>query len=101
MPCLGCLFAAGAASFPRLALIFMWIFTTSVTRAFHGAILLPILGIIFLPYTTLFYVFVYNPFYGMSFWGWLLVTIGFLLDLGTYSGGYYSNRRRMAPYGTR
>lgn len=96
MPCLGCIFAAGAASFPRLALIFMWIFTNWVTRAFQGAFLLPLLGIIFLPFTTLMYVFSYNPIYGMTGWGWFWVILGFFLDLGTYSGGAFANRARMA-----
>ena len=96
MPCLGCLFAICAASFPRLGVIFLWIFTTWVTRAFHGAILLPILGIIFLPFTTLLYVLTYNPVYGLTGWSWFWIILGFFLDLGTYSGGLFANRARVA-----
>ncbi len=61
MACFACLFAIGAAFFPRLALLFVWLFTPLVNRAFSGGILLPLLGIIFLPFTTLIYVLVYIP----------------------------------------
>jgi len=35
--------------FARLALIFVWVLTSLVNRAFHGGWLLPLLGILFLP----------------------------------------------------
>jgi hypothetical protein len=91
----GCIFALGAAFFPRIGVILLWIFTPLVSRAFSG-IILPILGLIFLPYTTLFYVLVYNPVTGVSIWGILFVILGFLFDLGSYAGGGWSGRRRWA-----
>jgi hypothetical protein len=91
----GCLFALGAAFFPRIALILLWILTPLVGRAFDG-IILPVLGIIFLPYTTLFYVLVYNPEMGLSAWGILFLILGFILDLGSYFGGGRTGRRRYA-----
>lgn len=90
-----CLFALGAASFPRLALLFTWLFTPLVTRAFQSTLLVPLLGIIFLPFTTLMYVFVWSPVNGLAGWGWFWVVIGFLLDLGSYSGSAYGNRGRL------
>lgn len=48
MPCLFALFAAFA---PRLALFFLWILTPLVSRGF-GSFIVPLLGIIFLPFTT-------------------------------------------------
>ena len=41
--------------FPRVALALMWIFSTYLQRAFHGDLVLPILGFIFLPLTTIVY----------------------------------------------
>jgi len=96
--CFGCVFAIGAACFPRLAVLFVWLFTNRVAIAFHNTILLPLLGIIFLPFTTLMYVLVYNPVSGVYGWGWFWVILGFLLDISSYSSSAYSNRNRMPGY---
>ena len=90
----GCLFAMGAAAFPRLALLFVWIFTNLVNLAFHNTFIWPLLGIIFLPFTTLFYVFAYNPALGLTGWGWLFVIIGFVIDISSYGSSAYTNRSR-------
>ena len=81
---------------PRLVLLFLWIFTDLVTRAFSG-FFWPLLGIIFLPFTTLFYVLVYSVTNnGPTTAGWVLVFIGLLFDLGSYSSSYRDRRR--LPY---
>jgi hypothetical protein len=92
----GCLFALAAASFPRLALLFTWLFTPLVTRAFSGGFLLPFLGLLFLPFTTLMYVVVWSPVAGVSGWAWFWVGLGLLLDIGSYGGSAYGNRGRLA-----
>ena len=69
----------------RLALLFIWFLTPLVDRAFHGGWLLPLLGIIFLPLTTLVYVLVYYISGGVTGWGWLWVVLALLLDLGAHS----------------
>ena len=66
---MGCLFAILAVSFPRLALFFVWLFTPLVYRAFD-TFLVPLLGVIFLPFTTLMYVLAYIPGVGLTGWGW-------------------------------
>ena len=72
--------------FARLALLFVWILTPLVNRAFQGGWLLPLLGIIILPFTTLVYVLVYSiSGSGVTGWGWLWVVLTLLLDLGVYS----------------
>ena len=82
---------------PRLVLVFLWLFTNAVNNAF-SSLLLPLVGIIFLPFTTLFYVLVYSTAHnGPTAAGWVLVFIGFLLDLGSYSSSY-RDRRRMPYY---
>jgi CDP-diglyceride synthetase len=90
---MGCLLAILAAISPRLALVLVWIFTNLVDRAFTG-FLLPLLGLIFLPLTTLLYVLAYRPVVGVSGWGWFLVFLGLLVDLGSYGGGALGRRRR-------
>jgi hypothetical protein len=89
---MGCLLVLVAAISPRLALVLVWIFTNLVDRAFEG-FLLPLLGLIFLPLTTLIYVLAYSPLTGVSGWGWFFVILAVLVDLGSYGGGAYSRRR--------
>jgi CDP-diglyceride synthetase len=89
---MGCLFAILAALSPRLALVLVWIFTNLVDRAFTG-FLLPLLGLLFLPQTTLLYVLAYRPVTGVSGWGWFVVFLGLIYDLGAYGGGAWSRRR--------
>jgi hypothetical protein len=50
----GCLFALLAGFLPRFALVCVWIFTNDVDRA-YDTFILPLLGLIFLPLTTLVY----------------------------------------------
>lgn len=92
-----CLFALVAAFAPRLALLFLWVFTNLVNRAFDTFIV-PLIGIIFLPFTTLMYVLVWTPGNGVVGFGWFWVFVGLLLDLGSYGGSAYGNRRRMPGY---
>jgi hypothetical protein len=89
---MGCLLALVAAISPRVALVLVGLFTNLVDRAFTG-ILLPLLGLVFLPLTTLLYVLAYRPVVGVTGWGWFLVALGLLFDLGSYGGGARSRRR--------
>ena len=87
---MGCIIAL----FARLALLYVWLATALVSRTFHGDVLLPLLGILLLPLTTLVYVLVYVPGSGVTGWGWFWVILALLIDLGTHSSGAYSNRHR-------
>ena len=53
-------------------------------KAFSGFIL-PLLGLIFLPWTTLMFVLVDAPAGGIHVAGWILVGIGVVLDLSSYA----------------
>ena len=92
---MGCLIALLAAFAPRVTLVILWIFTNLVDRAFSG-FLIPLLGLLVLPYTTLFYVLAYAPVDGVTGWGWFFVVIGFLFDLGNLAGGGMARRSRAA-----
>jgi hypothetical protein len=82
-----CLVVLLGAAFPRIAVVLTWIFTDRVDIAFKNNWALPLLGIIFLPYTTFFYVLAYAPIAGVHGIGWFFVAFGFLLDLSSYFGG--------------
>ncbi len=92
----GCFVVLLGSAFPRIALILTWIFTSRVDIAFKGGVALPLLGLIFLPYTTFFYVLAYAPIAGVSAFGWVIVSFGFLLDLASWFGGGREGRRRYA-----
>jgi len=80
--------------FPRVALVLMWIYTTYLQRAFHGGLLLPLLGFILLPLTTIVYAWELNS--GMPTAGinlvWLLIAL--IIDLGGVGGGAHWHSRR-------
>ena len=63
---MGCLFALFGGLFPRLALLILWIARPALVDAAFNTFLLPLLGIIFLPFTTLIYVIVYTPGVGLT-----------------------------------
>jgi hypothetical protein len=91
----GCLIALLAGFAPRIALGLVWIFTNLVDRAF-STFVVPLIGLIFLPYATLFYVLSWSPITGVSGWGWVFVILGLLFDIGHWASGGYTGRRRYA-----
>jgi hypothetical protein len=93
--CLGCLFVVFASAFPRLGLLIMWLFTDWIAVVFGGNWLWPLLGFVFLPFTTLIYVFVSLPPGGVTFGGWLLVGLVVVVDV-THWGQIIANRQNGA-----
>ncbi|HEX2988800.1 MAG TPA: hypothetical protein VHS06_11590 [Chloroflexota bacterium] len=87
-----CFFAILATIVPRLALLLLWVATPLVVRAFDS-FLVPLIGLIFLPFTTVVYVLVYSPVYGVSVFGWFLVILALFIDLGSWGGGYAARNR--------
>ena len=53
---MGCLLALFAGIFPRLALLILWVARPARIDAVFDTFLVPLLGIIFLPFATLIYV---------------------------------------------
>jgi hypothetical protein len=51
--------------FPRLALLILWFARPALVDAAFTTFILPLLGIIFLPFTSLIYVIVYTPGVGL------------------------------------
>jgi hypothetical protein len=82
----GCLFALLSGFFPRLGLLIVWIFTAEVDQAFDGFIL-PLLGLIFLPLTTLVYALLWAPLGGVDGIEWFWVVLAFLFDIGALGAG--------------
>jgi len=92
---MGCLFAIFAGSFPRLATIFIWLARpTLFSNAFNDRWFVPILGIIFLPMTTLMYVIVWSTT-GLTGGDWFWLFLAVLLDISHYASSAYANRDRL------
>ena len=93
---LGCLLAFSIAIAPRLVLILAWIFSDRWPLVWEGNWILPLLGIIFLPFTTIMYLLTVTvtpagllPLAGTD---WLWILLGFFLDLAKW-GQMLANRR--------
>jgi hypothetical protein len=85
---LGCLLAYSAAVAPRFILILAWIFSARWPLVWGGDILLPLLGILVLPYTTIMYMLAWQPTVaggGVEGVEWLWVLLGLFLDLWKYT----------------
>ena len=93
---MGCLFALLAGIFPRLALFIYWIARPAKVDAAFDGFLLPLLGIIFLPFATLMYVILYQGG-GLSGFDWFWIGLAVLFDVGHTVAGY-SQRRQMPGY---
>ena len=76
---------------PRIALFAWWIFGDKVDLAFDTWIW-PLLGLIFLPWTTLAYVLVWSPVVEVSGGEWFVVALGFVADVVTYSSRAAASR---------
>ena len=85
MPCLIALFALIS---PRLALVFVFLFSNMLDRAYDSW-LLPLIGFFLLPWTTLAYTAFWDWGPGREVTGveWFFVALAFVIDLGAYTTG--------------
>lgn len=90
-----CLVALAAFIGPRFVLVMAWIFGSRVDLAFSSWVW-PLLGLVFLPWTTLAYVLAWQPGGVHGFWDVLLIAFGVALDLATYSSRSAARRRQAA-----
>ena len=92
---MGCLFAIFAGLFPRLALFIVWVARPGLVAAAFSTWLVPLLGIIFLPFATLIYVILYTPGFGLAPWEWFWVVLAGVFDLGHLVAGIARRRELM------
>ena len=95
---MGCLFLIFAGAFPRFAVLIMWLARPALfASAFGGSWLLPLLGVLFVPLTTLMYVLLWSNG-GITGFDWFWLVLAFLLDLGGMASSGYANRDRVPGY---
>ena len=88
-----CLLVILLLAFPRIALALLFFFSNYLERAYHGLIL-PLLGFVFLPLTTLAYAWMVNtgrPTEGINL---LILVVAIVIDVGGLGGGEYHRRSR-------
>jgi hypothetical protein len=92
----GCL-AGALAAFSRFFLVFAWIARPiAFERVFSGSWIIPCLGILFLPFTTLMYVIlVTNGPGNLSGIDWLWMVLALLVDVASIGAAGAANRDRI------
>ena len=90
----GCL-TAFVSSFSRIMLLFAWIARPALMNAAFGSFIIPCLGFLFLPFTTLMYVFLIQGVGAIQGLDWLWLFLAVILDLASVAGAGAANRNRI------
>ena len=89
-----CLLVLVVLAFPRVMLVLMFLLSNYLQRAYHD-FLIPVLGFIFLPLTTIAYAWLINshmPIEGMNL---VILIVAAVIDAGGLGGGEYHRRSRL------
>ncbi len=79
---------------PRLVMLIMWLTSGYLGKAFTGGIFWPVVGFLFLPWTTLWCAYVYNNGGFVQWWHTAVAIICVLVDMG--SDGNAAARRQVS-----
>jgi len=90
----GCL-TAFVSSFSRIMLLFAWIARPVLMDATFGTFIIPCLGFLFLPFTTLMYVILKQGVGTIQGLDWLWLILAVVLDLASVAGAGAANRNRI------
>jgi hypothetical protein len=88
-----CLLLIAVVGFPRVVMVLLFLFTTYLQHAYHN-ILIPVLGFLFLPLTTLAYAWMVNnhqPIVGLNA---IIMVVAVVVDVGGLGGGAWHRSRR-------
>ena len=81
---------------PRAAIIVWWLVDPVRWQTTFNTFFWPLLGFLFLPWSTLMYVLVAPG--GVNSWDFLWLGLAVLADISMYLGGGYGNRDRVPGY---
>ncbi len=91
---MGCVLVVIGLAVPRVLMFFIWLLTDWFGRGFETRVW-PILGFIFLPYTTLAYMAaMLNNNHKLSGLWLVLFVLAILVDIGNWGGSRAATRRR-------
>jgi hypothetical protein len=81
---------------PRAGILIWWLIDRVRWELAFDNFIIPLLGFIFLPWTTLMYVIIFPG--GVTGFDWIWLGLGVLADIGMYAGGGYGNRNKAPGY---
>ncbi len=79
-------------------LLMAWLARPVAMDAAFGTFIIPCLGFLFLPFTTLMYVLLWSPGVGITGLDWLWLALAAVLDIASIGSAGYANRNRMPGY---
>ena len=82
-----------AMVFPRVALVMLYLFSQLIQRAYHD-LLIPVLGLIFLPTTTIAWAWIVSLNEPLASSHWAVMAIALLIDGGAWSEAMRPRSRR-------
>jgi hypothetical protein len=94
---MGCLLVLLAAISPRLVVLLYWLARPVQFDAAFGGPFVPLLGIIFLPFTTLMYVLVQTPGVGLVGADWIWVGLALVIDISHTAAVATDKRNAYSP----
>jgi hypothetical protein len=94
-----CLIVSLAILGPRAVIVLWWLTAQNRWELAFDSFIVPFLGFLFLPWTTLMYVVVAPT--GVNSFDWLWLALALAADLGSYAGssGVRRSSQRSAPSG--
>jgi hypothetical protein len=95
-----CLFFLLLLLGPRFAILFWWLVDFQRWENAFDTWIWPLLGFLFLPWTTLTFVIV-APFGNVRDFDWVWLGFAFLLDVMSLASNGYQNRTRYPGYAAR
>jgi len=81
---------------PRLGILVWWLISPIYVGAAFNSWLLTLLAWAFIPWTVLMYLIIYPG--GVVGFDWVILILGILADVASYSGGFYGNRNQVPGY---
>lgn len=93
----GCL-TAFVSSFSRIALLIFYFSRPVAWNAVFGSWLLPCLGFLFLPFTTIVYAWLMQGIGAIEGADWIWLGLALLTDLASIASAGYANRNRVPGY---
>ena len=90
----GCLTAL-VTGFSRLMLLMYWLARPVQMNAVFSTFIVPCLGFMVLPFTTLMYVLLWTPGVGVQGLDWVWLALAAIMDLGSLASSAAANRNRI------
>jgi hypothetical protein len=91
-----CIFTTLLFLGPRAGILVWWLINPARWQITFSTFIWPLLGFIFLPWTTLMYVLVAPG--GVVGFDWIWLALAVAADVFMYAGGGYGNRDRIPGY---